>query len=115
MANTRCNAYSQGNRLYRNTDAGYWGSSADELATVDLPAMIDAVLAKTGQRQLAIVGHSQGAALPLMLMAARPEYNAKASRGGPSSPGPAQGPAACTRADAPPLRHIAPPPQTPPP
>ncbi|KIZ02314.1 Lipase member M [Monoraphidium neglectum] len=77
VANSRCNSYSAGNREYRSTDAGYWQSSLDELALLDLPATIDAVLRMTGAPQLSVVGHSQGAALPAMLLAARPEYNKK--------------------------------------
>lgn len=49
----------------------------DEMALLDLPAQVDFVLRTSGQRQLGLVGHSQGGTLPLMLLAARPEYAAK--------------------------------------
>ena len=77
MVNTRSNTYSRGNRWYRNTDEGYWTTSMDELALIDLPAQIDFVLGATGQSSLALVGHSQGCTLPEMLLAAKPEYNDK--------------------------------------
>ncbi len=77
MLNTRGNTYSRGNRHYRSTDSAYWYQSMDELALIDLPTQIDEVLRLTGQRQLALVGHSQGCTLPLMLLAQKPEYNKK--------------------------------------
>ena len=51
--------------------------SMDEPALLDLPAQVDFILGLTGQSQLAIIGHSQGATLPLMMLAARPELNDK--------------------------------------
>ena len=77
MANTRANTYSRGHRHHRATDEAYWQHSMDELALTDLPAQIDFVLNATGRSSLALVGHSQGCTLPLMLLAQRPEYNAK--------------------------------------
>ena len=77
MANTRGNTYSRGNKYYRDTDLGYWAHSMDELALIDLPAQIDYILQKTSQKSLAVVGHSQGCTLPLMLLSAKPEYNEK--------------------------------------
>jgi pimeloyl-ACP methyl ester carboxylesterase len=77
MVNMRGNTYSKGNRHYRTTDQAYWRFSMDELALIDLPTQIDYILEKTGQPSAAVIGHSQGGTLPLMLMAVRPEYNNK--------------------------------------
>ena len=77
MANTRANTYSRGHRHHRATDEAYWQHSMDELALTDLPAQIDFITAFTRQPSIALVGHSQGCTLPLMLLAAKPEYNAK--------------------------------------
>jgi pimeloyl-ACP methyl ester carboxylesterase len=77
MFNTRGNTYSRGHRYLRSTDTSYWEFSMDELALIDLPTQIDEVLRLTGQPSLALIGHSQGCTLPLMLLAARPEYNEK--------------------------------------
>jgi hypothetical protein len=77
MVNTRGNTYSKGHRYYRTTDAQYWQYSMDELALIDLPTQIDFILQRTGQPSLGLIGHSQGGTLPLMLAAAKPEYNDK--------------------------------------
>lgn len=77
MANTRSNTFSRGNRHYTELDEGYWHFSLDELALLDLPAQINFILKKIDQPTLGFVGHSQGCTLPLMLMAAQPEYAKK--------------------------------------
>ncbi len=78
MLNTRGNTYSRGNRHLSDSDPRYWEpQTMDELALIDVPAQIDEVLRLTGQRRLALVGHSQGCTLPLMLLAQKPEYNDK--------------------------------------
>jgi len=77
MVNTRGNTFSRGNRHHRDDTDEYWAMSMDELALIDLPTQIDAVLRLTGKPSLALVGHSQGCSLPLMLLSAKPEYNQK--------------------------------------
>ncbi|KAI8477465.1 MAG: Alpha/Beta hydrolase protein [Monoraphidium minutum] len=77
MANARGNTFSRGHRHYRSTDLGYWSSSIDEVALLDVPANVDYVLRATGRRQLALVGYSQGCSAALMMLSARPEYNDK--------------------------------------
>lgn len=60
MGNTRGNTYSRRNvnGLYTYM-AEFWYFSFDQLATIDLPTMIDFALAKAGASKLAFVGHSQ--------------------------------------------------------
>ena len=41
-------------------DPGFWDFSWEEMGTYDIPAIIDFVLAKTGQSQVSYVGHSEG-------------------------------------------------------
>jgi len=43
----------------------------------DLPAMIDYILHKTGQKQLFYIGFSQGTTQFWVLMSLKPEYNKK--------------------------------------
>ncbi|OWR51392.1 lipase 3-like [Danaus plexippus] len=49
----------------------------EDIATKDLPAMIDAVLRITKQEKLHYVGHSQGATAFITLNSVKPEYNDK--------------------------------------
>lgn len=55
----------------------FFDFSFEQIATEDLPAMIDYALAHTGRRQLHYVGHSQGGTVFLVLNSMRPEYNQK--------------------------------------
>lgn len=43
----------------------------------DFPAMIDYILDYTTQKELNIIGHSQGGANTLVMLSERPEYNDK--------------------------------------
>ncbi|KAH8271822.1 hypothetical protein KR044_007045, partial [Drosophila immigrans] len=78
MGNVRGNRYSRGHaKLNPNTDKSYWSFSWHEIGFYDLPAMIDAVLAKTGFSKLSYIGHSQGTTSFFVMASTRPEYNAK--------------------------------------
>lgn len=78
MGNVRGSRYSRGHvKLNANTDKAYWSFSWHEIGLYDLPAMIDAVLAKTGYPKLSYFGHSQGTTTFFVMASSRPEYNAK--------------------------------------
>ncbi|XP_020807259.1 lipase 1 [Drosophila serrata] len=78
LANCRGNRYSRSHvKLNPNTDKAYWSFSWHEIGMYDLPAMIDAVLAKTGYQKLSYFGHSQGTTSFFVMASSRPEYNAK--------------------------------------
>ncbi|XP_030080374.1 lipase 3-like [Drosophila hydei] len=78
MANARGSRYSRAHaKLNPNTDKAYWSFSWHEIGYYDLPALIDAVLAKTGYEKLSYFGHSQGTTSIFVLASTRPEYNAK--------------------------------------
>lgn len=49
----------------------------EQIATKDLPAMIDYALEYTGKSQLHYIGHSQGGTVFLVLNSMLPEYNEK--------------------------------------
>lgn len=51
--------------------------SFHQMGYYDLPAMIDYILMKTGQKSLSFVGHSMGATIAYVLLSLRPEYNSK--------------------------------------
>ncbi|GAX72868.1 hypothetical protein CEUSTIGMA_g323.t1 [Chlamydomonas eustigma] len=75
MMNTRGNSFSRGHVRYGAQDPRYWAFAIDEMALIDLSATIDNILSTTGRKKVAIVGHSQGGTLPLMLLSRHPEYN----------------------------------------
>ncbi|XP_023172789.2 lipase 1-like [Drosophila hydei] len=78
MGNARGTRYSRGHvKLNPNTDKAYWSFSWHEIGYYDLPALIDAVLAKTGYEKLSYFGHSQGTTSFFVMASTRPEYNAK--------------------------------------
>lgn len=55
----------------------FWDFSLHEIGVYDLPAMIDYILGITNYDKLSLVGHSQGGTNFLIMLADRPEYNAK--------------------------------------
>jgi pimeloyl-ACP methyl ester carboxylesterase len=55
----------------------YWDFSGDEIATIDLPQMIDYVLKKTRSPKIFYTGFSAGSTFLTMLLADKPEYNQK--------------------------------------
>lgn len=61
MGNFRGNTYSRAHTsLDPNTDDAFWAFSYDQMALIDLPAMIEYVTQTTGQQQIAYAGHSEG-------------------------------------------------------
>ncbi|XP_026730926.1 lipase 1-like [Trichoplusia ni] len=78
MGNARGNTYS---RKHVNPDfvsnLAYWRFSWDEIGRLDLPAMIDHALKKSGQERLHYIGHSQGTTTFFVMGSMRPEYNKK--------------------------------------
>ncbi|XP_040078977.2 lipase 3-like [Ixodes scapularis] len=76
LGNNRGTRYTRHKWLTR-FEKEFWDFSADELSTIDLPAMLDFVLKKTGQKRLHYVGWSQGALMMFALLSERPAYNGK--------------------------------------
>ncbi|CAO4377335.1 unnamed protein product [Caenorhabditis nigoni] len=60
LGNMRGNTYSMKHKNLKPSHSDFWEWSWDEMATYDLPAMIDKVLEVTGQESLYYMGHSQG-------------------------------------------------------
>lgn len=78
MGNCRGNRYST-NHVSLDPRAGpaFWNFSWDEIGQFDLPAMIDYVIAQTGQPRIQYIGHSQGTTVFWVMCHLRPEYNSK--------------------------------------
>lgn len=55
----------------------YWNFSWHEIGQIDLPTMIDYVLANTRFNRLHYIGHSQGTTAFFVMASERPEYNNK--------------------------------------
>ncbi|KAJ3641073.1 hypothetical protein Zmor_027595 [Zophobas morio] len=72
-----CHSSRNHTTLNPDTDPKFWDFSWNEMATIDVPAMIDYVLQTTNQPNLYYVGYSQGSALLFITMSLYPEYNAK--------------------------------------
>ncbi|EDX13081.1 lipase 3 [Drosophila simulans] len=77
MGNARGNTYSKAHKYWPTYWQIFWNFSWNEIGMYDVPAMIDYVLAKTGQQQVQYVGHSQGTTVYLVMVSERPEYNDK--------------------------------------
>ncbi|KAG0498850.1 hypothetical protein HPP92_003152 [Vanilla planifolia] len=74
IANTRGTRPSFRHISLSPSDKAYWAWSWDELAAHDLPAMIDFILKKTGQK-LHYVGHSLGTLIALASLSERREVD----------------------------------------
>ncbi|XP_053961534.1 lipase 3-like isoform X2 [Anastrepha ludens] len=79
LGNARGNFYSRKHLEKSPKKSDFWDFSWHEIGCNDLPAMIDYVLHKTEQRQLAYFGHSQGTTVFFVMASQHPEYNAKIS------------------------------------
>lgn len=76
--NARCTSFTR-HREYTDEDQEFWNYSWHEIGNIDLPAVIDAVLIKTNQKQLRYIGHSQGGTTFFVMLSTKPAYNDKIS------------------------------------
>lgn len=79
MLNARGNTFSRNHTTLNPNDIQFWQFSWHEIGFYDLPAAIDFILAKTIQKNIICVGHSQGGSVLAVLLSDRPEYNEKIS------------------------------------
>ncbi|XP_055845213.1 lipase 3-like [Episyrphus balteatus] len=77
MGNHRGNVYSRKHVKLSPEKSKFWQFTWHELGILDMPAMIDYVLAMTNQEKLHFVGHSQGTTVFFVLLSELPEYNSK--------------------------------------
>lgn len=77
MGNFRGNTYSKRHNAMSPSKGQFWEFSWHEMGTIDLPAMIDYVLAQTKQKQMFYIGHSQGTTAFFVMCSEKPEYNSK--------------------------------------
>ncbi|XP_062520480.1 gastric triacylglycerol lipase-like [Corticium candelabrum] len=60
LGNVRGNTYSRNHTKLSPSQSAFWSWSWDEMALLDLPAMINYVIEVTNQTEIFYVGHSQG-------------------------------------------------------
>ncbi|XP_033005091.1 lipase member M-like [Lacerta agilis] len=77
LGNSRGTSWSQRNEHFSADQDEFWDFSFHEMAIYDLPAMINFILKKTGQKQLYYVGHSQGATIGFIAFSVIPELSQK--------------------------------------
>jgi len=77
LGNARGNTYSRSHVNMTKDDPEFWKFTWDQMGQYDCPAMIDYILATTGQADLYWVGHSMGTTMFWVLMNNHPEYNSK--------------------------------------
>lgn len=75
LGNCRGNRYSTAHVSLDTASEDFWRFSWDEIGNFDLPAMIDYVIAETGQASIQYIGHSQGTTAFWVMCHLRPEYN----------------------------------------
>jgi pimeloyl-ACP methyl ester carboxylesterase len=79
IGNVRGNTYGKDHvTLSPKTDA-FWKFSFDDMATYDVPALINYVVNITGQESIIYVGHSQGCMVGLICFGERPDIASKIS------------------------------------
>ncbi|XP_012872625.1 PREDICTED: lysosomal acid lipase/cholesteryl ester hydrolase-like [Dipodomys ordii] len=77
MGNSRGNTWSRKHKTLSVSQDEFWAFSFDEMAKYDLPASIDYILNKTGQKQLYYVGHSQGTTIGFVGFSQMPDLAKK--------------------------------------
>jgi predicted alpha/beta hydrolase len=60
LGNSRGNKYSKNHIKFALDSQEYWDFTWEDLATYDLPAFTDYILAYTGYAKLGYIGHSMG-------------------------------------------------------
>uniref|UniRef100_A0A8B9CTF2 Lipase n=1 Tax=Anser brachyrhynchus TaxID=132585 RepID=A0A8B9CTF2_9AVES len=77
LGNSRGTRWSQRHQHLSTDQVEFWDFSFHEMAMYDLPAMINFVLRKTGQKQIYYVGYSQGATIAFIAFSSMPELAQK--------------------------------------
>jgi lysosomal acid lipase/cholesteryl ester hydrolase len=77
MGNARGNSWSRNHTTLSPDGAEFWQFSWHQIGVVDIPEMIDYVLAHTGVDGVYYAGHSQGSTSYFVMLSSLPEYNSK--------------------------------------
>ncbi|XP_037319553.1 gastric triacylglycerol lipase isoform X1 [Pungitius pungitius] len=77
IGNSRGNTWSRKHRTLRPNQEEFWRFSYDEMALLDLPAVVNHILKETGQNQISYIGHSQGTTIAFIAFSSLPELASK--------------------------------------
>lgn len=77
IGNSRGNRYSRNHTKLNPEDSKFWDFSSFDMATKDLPSMIDYILNKVNKKSLHFVGYSMGGYLINGILVYKPEFNEK--------------------------------------
>ncbi|NWI69338.1 LIPM Lipase, partial [Todus mexicanus] len=77
LGNSRGTSWSQRHQHQSADHVEFWDFSFHEMAMYDLPAMINFILQKMGQKQIYYVGHSQDCTIALIAFSSMPELAQK--------------------------------------
>lgn len=102
LGNSRGSTYSRSHIALAPEDVEFWNFSWDEMASGDLPAIIDYVIAATGQPTIGYVGHSQGTTMALAAFSENAALSAKVNAAALLAPV-----AFLQHLDSPPIKQLA--------
>ncbi|XP_076024023.1 gastric triacylglycerol lipase isoform X2 [Genypterus blacodes] len=77
LSNSRGNTWSRKHRTLSPDHEDFWRFSYDDMALLDLPAVINHILKVSGQEQIFYAGHSQGTTIAFMAFSSMPDLARK--------------------------------------